>query len=182
MFQAQLSAAKLCRGTNRIIASKLMLYQVGQRRRGYIRNGFKLRRMLCWHSAHFRKSSYPSGCAPHALLKLDHVNRVGWRPLKATSCILCECDVVPSCILCECDVVTCMLGLWRLRTCTSVDQNAPARPPPRFELWLSLVVVRLERESCGVELHIRALAWARKRWERLPGLRWCALPIVVEFV
>ena len=60
----------------------------------------------------------------HALVKLDHVNGVGWRPLKATSCILCECDVVPSCILCECDVVTCMLGLWRLRTCTSVDQNA----------------------------------------------------------
>ena len=60
----------------------------------------------------------------HALVKLDHVNGVGWRPLKAMSCILCECDVVPSCILCECDVVTCMLGLWRLRTCTSVDQNA----------------------------------------------------------
>ena len=118
----------------------------------------------------------------HALVKLDHVNGVGWRPLKATSCILCECDVVPSCILCECDVVTCMLGLWRLRTCTSADQNAPARPPPRFELWLSLVVVRLGRESCGVELHIRALAWARKRWELLPGLRWCALPIVVKFV
>ena len=45
-----------------------------------------------------------------------------------------------------------------------------------------LLCAQAKLVSSGVELHIRALAWARKRWERLPGLRWCALPIVVEFV
>ena len=103
MFQAQLSAAKLCRGTKLINASKLMLYQVGQRRPGYIRNGFKFGRMLCVGIRHtFEKHPIPVA-ARHTE---SHVacagqtgpcKRSGGRPLEAlASCILCECDAVQS--------------------------------------------------------------------------------------
>ena len=60
-------------------------------------------------------------------------------------------------------------------------QNAPARPPPRFELWLSLVA--RARNVIIVRVYFTFARWqGQETLGRLPGLRWCAFPIVVEFV